>query len=118
MIHPDIIAQRNELAAARMHADCDALGAHLDRRGIDIEQIKAKVATYGVAVPSWGVGTGGTRFARFPGTGEPRDIFETVRLRIDPSTHPRNSFRIAPYPLGCATCRRSEQQGRRSRAGL
>ena len=25
-------------------------------------------------MPSWGVGTGGTRFARFPGKGEPRDI--------------------------------------------
>jgi L-rhamnose isomerase/sugar isomerase len=31
-----------------------------------------------VAVPSWGVGTGGTRFARFPGRGEPRDVFEKL----------------------------------------
>jgi L-rhamnose isomerase / sugar isomerase len=29
-------------------------------------------------VPSWGLGTGGTRFARFPGPGEPRDIFEKL----------------------------------------
>jgi L-rhamnose isomerase/sugar isomerase len=29
-------------------------------------------------VPSWGVGTGGTRFARFPGPGEPRDIFDKI----------------------------------------
>ena len=40
--------------------------------------MKAKVAAFGVAVPSWGVGTGGTRFARFPGTGEPRDIFDKL----------------------------------------
>ena len=40
--------------------------------------IKAKVAGYGVAIPSWGVGTGGTRFARFPGPGEPRDIFDKL----------------------------------------
>ena len=33
---------------------------------------------FGVAVPSWGVGTGGTRFARFPGPGEPRDIFDKL----------------------------------------
>ena len=33
---------------------------------------------FGVAVPSWGVGTGGTRFARFPGQGEPRDIFDKL----------------------------------------
>jgi L-rhamnose isomerase/sugar isomerase len=31
-----------------------------------------------VAIPSWGVGTGGTRFARFPGAGEPRDIFDKI----------------------------------------
>ncbi len=37
-----------------------------------------KVAEFFVAVPSWGVGTGGTRFARFPGTGEPRDIFDKL----------------------------------------
>ena len=41
-------------------------------------QVKAKVAAFAVAVPSWGVGTGGTRFARFPGTGEPRDIFDKL----------------------------------------
>jgi L-rhamnose isomerase len=33
---------------------------------------------YTVAVPSWGVGTGGTRFARFPGPGEPRNIFDKL----------------------------------------
>jgi len=75
MINPDIIAQSNEAASDRLAADYAALGEHLDRRGISIDAIKTKVADYGVAVPSWGVGTGGTRFARFPGAGEPRDIF-------------------------------------------
>lgn len=78
MIKSDIIEQSNETGAARLKADYDALAAHLDRRGIDIAAIKAKVAKYGVAVPSWGVGTGGTRFARFPGAGEPRDIFDKL----------------------------------------
>jgi L-rhamnose isomerase/sugar isomerase len=45
---------------------------------LDIGAVKAKVARYGVAVPSWGVGTGGTRFARFPGEGEPRNIFDKL----------------------------------------
>jgi L-rhamnose isomerase/sugar isomerase len=78
MIHSDIIAKANDAAHAKLKADYDALGEHLDRRGIDIGTIKAKVAKYGVAVPSWGVGTGGTRFARFPGGGEPRDIFDKM----------------------------------------
>ncbi|TNJ40530.1 L-rhamnose catabolism isomerase [Phaeobacter sp. B1627] len=78
MLKPDIIARSNDAARARLASDYDALGEHLDRRGISIDAIKAKVATYGVAVPSWGVGTGGTRFARFPGPGEPRDIFDKL----------------------------------------
>ncbi len=78
MINADILTQDNDRARATLKADYDALGEHLDRRGIDIAQIKAKVAQYGVAVPSWGVGTGGTRFARFPGGGEPRGIFDKL----------------------------------------
>ncbi len=78
MIQSDIISKVNDAALAKLKADYDALGEHLDRRGIDIARIKAKVAQYGVAVPSWGVGTGGTRFARFPGPGEPRNIFDKL----------------------------------------
>ena len=36
------------------------------------------VANFRVAIPSWGVGTGGTRFGRFPGPGEPRNVFEKL----------------------------------------
>jgi L-rhamnose isomerase/sugar isomerase len=78
MIKSDFISQANDAAVDKLKADYDALGEHLDRRGIDIAAIKNKVAAYGVAVPSWGVGTGGTRFARFPGAGEPRDIFDKL----------------------------------------
>jgi len=78
MINTDTIEQANARAHAALHADYDALGDHLARRGIDIAKIKAKIAAFGVALPSWGVGTGGTRFARFPGPGEPRHIFDKL----------------------------------------
>ncbi|MCO6188468.1 L-rhamnose catabolism isomerase [Rhizobium sp. L1K21] len=78
MIQKDVIESANEKAHSALNADYAALGEHLARRGIDINAIKDKVAAYGVAVPSWGVGTGGTRFARFPGSGEPRDIFDKM----------------------------------------
>ncbi|MEP5631650.1 MAG: L-rhamnose catabolism isomerase [Tateyamaria sp.] len=78
MIKSDVISASNDARVKALRADYAALGEHLDRRGIDIDAIKAKVASYGVAVPSWGVGTGGTRFARFPGAGEPRDIFDKL----------------------------------------
>ncbi|WEJ32414.1 L-rhamnose catabolism isomerase [Devosia sp. SD17-2] len=61
-----------------LHADYVSLGERLDRRGVSIDAIKDKVAAFSVAVPSWGVGTGGTRFAKFPGKGEPRDIFDKI----------------------------------------
>ena len=77
-IPADMISAVNDKRRAALDADYAALGEHLARRGIDIAAIKAKVAGYGVAVPSWGVGTGGTRFARFPGPGEPRHIFDKL----------------------------------------
>ena len=58
--------------------DYDHLGLQLSRRNIDIEALTERAIAFRVAVPSWGVGTGGTRFARFPGPGEPRNVFEKL----------------------------------------
>ena len=77
-IAEDVVAQENDKRASALKEDYAALGANLARRGIDIDAITRKVAEFFVAVPSWGVGTGGTRFARFPGTGEPRGIFDKL----------------------------------------
>ncbi len=77
-LEADIVASQNRKAEAAARADYDALGEHLARRGVDIAKLKEKAAAFEVAIPSWGVGTGGTRFARFPGTGEPRNIFEKL----------------------------------------
>lgn len=78
IISADVVEQDNAARAADLKRDYEALGERLDRRGIAIDAIRDKVARFGVAVPSWGVGTGGTRFARFPGAGEPRDIFDKI----------------------------------------
>ncbi|MGN6534790.1 MAG: L-rhamnose catabolism isomerase [Mesorhizobium sp.] len=78
MIAEDGVAKSNQNREKAMRADYAALGEQLDRRGIAIGAILKKVEAFGVAVPSWGVGTGGTRFARFPGDGEPRDIFDKI----------------------------------------
>lgn len=78
IIDTSIVEAENAKRLANLKADYDSLGERLNRRGIAIEAIKAKVADFSIAVPSWGVGTGGTRFARFPGKGEPRDIFDKI----------------------------------------
>ncbi len=76
---PDaLIAEENAKLGAAQAEDYAALGRRLERSGVDIEAITAKVAGFAVAVPTWGVGTGGTRFARFPGVGEPRGIFDKI----------------------------------------
>ncbi|WP_137134447.1 L-rhamnose catabolism isomerase [Rhizobium sp. FKY42] len=74
----DLIAAENDKRASAHQSDYAALGEKLARSNVDIEAITQKVAEFFVAVPSWGVGTGGTRFARFPGLGEPRNIFDKL----------------------------------------
>jgi L-rhamnose isomerase / sugar isomerase len=78
MIDAGLVEKENAAREAALKRDYDALGEHLDQRGVAIDTIRDKVAAFGVAAPSWGVGTGGTRFARFPGKGEPRDIFDKL----------------------------------------
>jgi len=78
-INTGLIADHNAHAAARVNLDYETLGEQLGRRGVDIAVLKAEVAQFAVAVPSWGVGTGGTRFARFPGLGEPHHVFDKIQ---------------------------------------
>jgi len=77
-IEDAFIAEQNRKAANWVEEDYEALGKKLRRQNVDIEDLVKKAAAFHVAVPSWGVGTGGTRFARFAGEGEPRDIYEKL----------------------------------------
>jgi L-rhamnose isomerase / sugar isomerase len=77
-ISQDFIADRNARLEAATVEDYQGLSRSLARRGLDAEALVGEVMRFSVAVPTWGVGTGGTRFARFPGPGEPRDVFEKI----------------------------------------
>jgi len=74
----DDIERLNGDLADALDDDYGSLGRQLGRRGIDIDAVKAKVAGFSVAVPSWGAGRGGTRFAKFPIAGEPTNIHEKL----------------------------------------
>ncbi len=74
----DQIAELNAPQMAALEEDYESLGRKLARTGIEIGAIKAKVAAFSVAVPSWGSGRGGTRFAKFPIAGEPTNIYEKL----------------------------------------
>jgi L-rhamnose isomerase/sugar isomerase len=43
-----------------------------------VEAIIQKLVDFQVAIPSWALGTGGTRFGRFHGGGEPRSLEEKI----------------------------------------
>ncbi len=58
--------------------DLAALGDRLGDRGVDVEAVIAEVRRFSVAAPSWALGTGGTRFGRFPRGGEPRTTEEKL----------------------------------------
>jgi L-rhamnose isomerase/sugar isomerase len=77
-ISEDFLMQENTARIAPLEEDYAALARALGRRGIDSEALIKRVMAFGVAIPTWGVGTGGTRFARFPAPGEPRHIFDKL----------------------------------------
>lgn len=78
-IDDGFVAEDNHRHGAALDEDFAALARQLARRGVDIEALTRTVGAFAVAVPTWGVGTGGTRFARFPGTGEPRGIHDKLQ---------------------------------------
>jgi L-rhamnose isomerase/sugar isomerase len=77
-IEADLINAENARHVPGLERAYGMLGERLAQAGVDIEAVKRDVAAFMVAIPSWGVGTGGTRFARFPGAGEPRDVHDKL----------------------------------------
>jgi L-rhamnose isomerase/sugar isomerase len=44
----------------------------------NLDDVMQKLAAFNIAIPSWALGTGGTRFGRFSGGGEPRSLEEKI----------------------------------------
>jgi len=78
LISPELIGKDNARHAQGLEDDYASLGRKLERRGFAIDDIRAKAKSWAVAVPSWGAGRGGTRFAKFPLAGEPTNIHEKL----------------------------------------
>jgi len=78
LVSAELIEHVNRKSKDALDEDFEALSRQLARRGIDSEKLVERTRGFRIAVPSWGVGTGGTRFARFPGPGEPRTVFEKI----------------------------------------
>ena len=77
-VQKEIINEQNKSAKSSLDFDFEYLEKKLKKNQIDIRSILDQVKKFQVAVPTWGVGTGGTRFARFPGIGEPQNIYDKI----------------------------------------
>src|SRR5579872_6246223 len=78
VIAEELIERENARRFDALSDEYESLGRALDRRGVSIDGVKDALKRFGVAIPSWGVGVGGTRFAKFPIPGEPTNIFEKL----------------------------------------
>lgn len=78
MINKQQIQDYNAAKFAESEARYDALRNTLSQQGIDSDAIVEKLAAFQVAIPSWALGAGGTRFGRFSTGGEPRSLEEKI----------------------------------------
>lgn len=77
-INKDQISDFNSGLLAKHHSDIAYLGDKLSANGSDVNSIVDKLATFQVAIPSWALGAGGTRFGRFSIGGEPSTLEEKI----------------------------------------
>ena len=50
----------------------------LTKKGVEVNQIVQKISDFQVAIPSWALGAGGTRFGRFGFQGEPGSLEQKI----------------------------------------
>jgi L-rhamnose isomerase/sugar isomerase len=72
------ISEHNASYSKQHKRNCEYTFENLDKQGIDPDVIIRRLADFQVAIPSWALGTGGTRFGRFPGGGEPGNLEEKI----------------------------------------
>jgi L-rhamnose isomerase / sugar isomerase len=74
IITPNQIADSNNQELKNHQRRFDFLKSEIPNS----ETIIQKLIDFQIAIPSWALGTGGTRFGRFPGGGEPRSLEEKI----------------------------------------
>ncbi|MEO1449500.1 MAG: sugar isomerase [Bacteroidota bacterium] len=77
-IEPGQIDQINQANQAAHRRRFDFLANELTAEGRDVDAILAALEAFQVAIPSWALGTGGTRFGRFSGAGEPATLEQKI----------------------------------------
>lgn len=77
-IEKDNIRSENQKIRASHEASFTFLYNTLDKHDVNVETIVHKLADFQVAIPSWALGAGGTRFGRFSYHGEPSSLEQKI----------------------------------------
>lgn len=72
------IAETNKTKLESHNENFDYLANVLTRNNHDVYQIVEKLKEFQVAIPSWALGAGGTRFGRFSFHGEPSNLEQKI----------------------------------------
>ncbi len=78
MINNDTLHRHNQQHQIEHQDNFDFLANRLESNGVNVKEIVHKLEQFQVAIPSWALGTGGTRFGRFPDGGEPGSLEEKI----------------------------------------
>ncbi|WP_445736520.1 sugar isomerase [Mariniflexile sp.] len=77
-IEQNHIQDANKKALQSHQEHIDFLSHSLTRKGVDVDKIIKKLQDFQVAIPSWALGAGGTRFGRFSFYGEPSNLEQKI----------------------------------------
>lgn len=72
------IQEHNENADANHRSAFSALSERLNEQGKNVKTLISQITSFQVAIPSWALGAGGTRFGRFSINGEPGSLEEKI----------------------------------------
>ena len=77
-IDAEFIQSHNDKTLPDHRESFGHLSGMLEKKNLEPNKLIRKIQDFQIAIPSWALGTGGTRFGRFPGGGEPRSLEEKM----------------------------------------
>ncbi|SDL51985.1 L-rhamnose isomerase / sugar isomerase [Catalinimonas alkaloidigena] len=72
------IQEHNQPLLASHQLRLNLLSEELSERGVAVRDLIQRLVDFQVAIPSWALGTGGTRFGRYAGVGEPQSLEQKI----------------------------------------
>lgn len=77
-IQKEQITDFNKTGLENHNENFDFLAQNLAKNGHNVSDVVSKLAEFQVAIPSWALGAGGTRFGRFGFYGEPSSLEQKI----------------------------------------